>query len=444
MAGRRLLTLLVVLGAVAIPAGVLQALCVGRSCDEPEPPAARIPFCPLPGVIRDAIVAGFRPERSPDVLGVAGQTPVFSETGGTGVRAPWPAIEPPPDTRVPIVLAGTGIAVGAAVPAGTTLDRIAPTIAEAIGLERPHEDVRSGMSIEAVVAQGRRPELVLLVAWKWTGSRDLESSPEARAWLTALARDGAGTLEGDTGSLPLDPTATLSTIGTGGSPSQHGVTGSVVRNDAGAVVPAFGEGAPIPVIASLADDLDQSTHQGSRIALVASDPLDRGLIGVGWAYDDADEDQVVVARGRDAVATARSLLADIEVGDGATDLLGIVLDGDASRVAGQTEAILEAARAATGGSVLIAVAGTGTSERAMLARPDAELVDAVEDVVPGSAPVVAATAPGGLFLDRDALTEAAVTGQAAVDALLAVTTADGGPMMADAFQGFAVSFARYC
>jgi hypothetical protein len=58
--------------------------------------------------------------------------------------------------------------------------------------------------------------------------------------------------------------------------------------------------------------------------------------------------------------------------------------------------------------------------------------------------VVDAVVPGGLFLDRDALRAAAVTGQRAVDALLGVTTPDGGSVLADAFQGFAVSFARYC
>jgi hypothetical protein len=439
-----LLTLLVALAAVAAPAGVLQALCAGRSCDEPEPPAARLPFCPLPAAIREAIAAGYRQGRSADVLGVAGSTPVFTETGGTDGRAPWPAIGPAPDTRVPIALAGAGIADAVSIPDGTTLDRIAPTIAEAIGLERPHADVRSGTPIDGVVVDAAAPELVLLVAWKWTGSAELESSPEAGAWLTGLLRDGAGTFLGDAGSLPLDPTAALSTIGTGGFPSQHGVTGSFVRNDAGEVVPAFGAGAPIPVIASLADDLDQSTGQRSRIAIVATDELDRGLIGVGWAYDDADEDEVVIARGRDAVDAARSFLDDVEVGDGVTDLLAVVLDGGVSHQTERTEDLLAAADLATGGSLLVAVAGTGTWERSMVADSDDRLVAAVERSVPGSDPVVDAVVPGGLFLDRDALTAAAVTGQRAVDALLGVTTPDGGSVLADAFQGFAVSFARYC
>jgi hypothetical protein len=351
---------------------------------------------------------------------------------------------PTADTRVPIVLTGMGIVPGSVVPDGTTLDAIAPTIADAIGLDRPHPEVRSGMPIDGVVADEGRPELVLLVAWKWTGSRDLEPFPDARSWLAALERDGAGTLEGDTGSVPLDPAATLSTIGTGGLPSQHGVTGSLVRNDIGRVVPAFGDGAPIPVIASLADDLDESTGQRSHVALVATDELDRGLIGVGWAYDDADDDEVVVARGREAVDAARSLIGAVPIDDDVTDVLGVVLDGSVPRLLRQTEAILAAATSATDGSVLVALAGTGTWERSMTAVSDDELVNAVEEAVPGSRPAVAGVVPGGFFLDRDTLRATGVSGQVAVDALLGVTGPDGRAIMADAFQGFAVSFARYC
>jgi len=54
-------------------------------------------------------------------------------------------------------------------------------------------------------------------------------------------------------------------------------------------------------------------------------------------------------------------------------------------------------------------------------------------------------------LEADALLESKgvlraerVTGQVAVDALREVETTEGERMMADAFQGFAVSFARYC
>jgi hypothetical protein len=68
----------------------------------------------------------------------------------------------------------------------------------------------------------------------------------------------------------------------------------------------------------------------------------------------------------------------------------------------------------------------------------------VEGFVEGDAPIVAEAVPGGLFLDQATLAGEQISGDAAVQALLRVTTPDGQRMMADAFQGFAVSFARYC
>ncbi|MEX0743889.1 MAG: hypothetical protein WD248_05960, partial [Actinomycetota bacterium] len=70
VSGRRLLTLLVVLAAIGLPAGVLQALCVGRSCDAEGGGELRVPFCPLPATLRDLLANGYREGRSPDVLGV--------------------------------------------------------------------------------------------------------------------------------------------------------------------------------------------------------------------------------------------------------------------------------------------------------------------------------------------------------------------------------------
>jgi hypothetical protein len=442
VSGRRVLILLVVLAIVALPAGVLHAVCAGKSCDAGADEVARTPFCPLPAALKTAIVNGFREGRSPDVLAVADRTPVYTTTGGTGVRGPWPSLRSAADPRVPIVFEGRGVAPGAHVRDGITLDRIAPTVSDAIGLARPFPDVRSGTAIEGV-AGGGRPALVLLVAWKGVGTADLEAAPDDWPFLASLLAHGAGTLDGATGSLPLDPTATLATIGTGGLPRQHGVTGAFVRSDDGGVVHAFGPGAPVPVIASLADDLDDATHQRSVVSLVATSELDRGLIGGEW-YAQHDTDRVVVARGEDAVSAARAELGAAGIGDGVPDVLGVVLDGSVDGLDRRTEQIVRAARAATRGSVLVVVAGTGTGEGSAGSVDDAGLVRAVEDAVPGDAPAVAATVPGGVFLDERALTAAKVTGQVAVDALLGVTDPQGRAMMADAFQGFAVSFARYC
>ena len=126
------------------------------------------------------------------------------------------------------------------------------------------------------------PSLVVQVVWKGVGSADLEAHPHAWPFLRATIDQGGGTLEGTTGSLPLDPTATLTTIGTGGLPTQHGITGTIIRGDDGDVAPAWGAGAPGSVIATLADDLDRDTDQRALIAGVLSSRSDRGIIGDGW------------------------------------------------------------------------------------------------------------------------------------------------------------------
>lgn len=448
VSGRRLLTLLVVLAAIGLPAGVLQALCVGRSCEAEGDAAPRVPFCPLPAALRDLLASGYREGRSPDVLGVVQGTPVYTEIAGT--RLSWPAAGTPvDDVAVPLAFAGAGVRRDVELPSGVTLDRVVPTIAAALGFERPFPNIRSGTAIEAITG-GDPPALVLLIGWKGVGAADLSARPDDWPFLASLLDEGVGTLDASTGSLPLDPAATLTTLGTGGIPSQHGITGSFVRNEAGEVVAAFGTGAPVPVIATLADDLDAPASAGVPspygqrpvIALVATDDRDRGLVGGDW-YENHDTDRVILESGAEAVSSATSLLAGNR-DDGVPDLLGVVLDGSIRSMDRRSAQIVAAAESATPGSVLVVLAGTGPEASATSAQPDDDLVAAVEDAVPGEASAVAAAVPGGIFLDQRVLTEARVTGQVAVDALLGVTSSDGREMMADAFQGFAVSFARYC
>lgn len=373
---------------------------------------------------------------------------MYTEIAGTPLS--WPAAGTDvDDIAVPLAFAGPGVPRDVELPSGLTLDRVAPTIAQILSFERPFPDVRSGTAIDDI-AGGDAPTLVLLIGWKGVGAEDLSARPDDWPFLASLLDEGAGTLEASTGSLPLDPAATLTTLGTGGLPSQHGITGSFVRNETGEVVAAFGTGAPVPVIATLADDLDAPSSPGVPspfeqrpvISLVATDDGDRGLVGGDW-YENHDTDRVILAAGAEAVSSARSLLSDHR-DDGVPDLLGVVLDGSIRSMDRRSEQIAAAAGDVTDGSVLIVIAGTGADSSSTSAEPDRALVSAIEDAVPGEAPVVAATVPGGIFLDQQALTEAGVSGQVAVDALLGVTGLDGREMMADAFQGFAISFARYC
>lgn len=446
MSGRRLLVLLALLAAAAVPAGVLRALCVGNACDRSTRAETRIPFCSLPMGLRDAISNGFREGRSPDVLAVARDTAVFTDSDG--LRLPWPATGTFVDARVPLVFAGRGVDPGTRLPDGVTLDRVAPTLAALIGLERPFPEVRSGMAIQGVAAvpspaeDARRPALVLLVAWKGVGSAELEYLPDDWPFVGSLMDEGAGTLAAETGSLPLDPAATMTTIGTGGLPSQHGVTGAFVRGEGGEVTSAFGPGAPVHVIATLADDLEEAEPR-TLVGLVGTGDADRGLVGGGW-YEGQDPVDVVLGDPDAAPLAVKTHLATGYGADVRTDVLGVALQGGVDRLDRWTRRIVTAATRATGGNVVVVVAGTGTWERSRLAVPASQIVDQVEADVPGSRPVVAAEVAGGLFLDQDVLTEQAVTGQAVVDSLLDAQTSEGETMFADAFQGFAVSFARYC
>jgi hypothetical protein len=440
VSGRRLVTLLVICAAIGIPAVALRAACAGRSCSNGGGDEARIPFCPLPDALKADLAAGFREGRSPDVFAVTRGAIVHGGSDPADDLVPWPSLGAAETTGVPIVFSGTGVDASATMPGGTGLDQIAPTISDIIGLRRRHPGVRAGVAVNGVAA-GEHPRLVLEIALKGIGTPDVLDS----SWplLDSLFHRGAGTLHGTTGSLPLDPAATLTTLGTGGLPSQHGITGSYVRNNDGDVVRAWGDGAPLSVIATLPDDLDEKTGQRSMVGLVATDEADRGLIGGNW-YPDHDRDAVTVASAPGSVTAARDILAQGFGRDAVPDILGVVLAGP--RADARIGQIVGLARRASGGSLLVVVAGTGTNgaDPNTVDATGSNVVQQVEDLVEGSAPIVDKAVAGGLFLDQATLASEQLSGDAAVQALLRVTTPDGQRMMADAFQGFAVSFARYC
>jgi len=438
-----MLALLVALAIVGLPAVALRAACAGKSCVGQAVPPARVPFCPLPSALKEDIAAGFREGRSPDVLGVAMAANVSGGTalGGAQPAVAWPAVRGGPNTSVPIAFSGPGVSAASSVPPGTQLDAIAPTLADILGFHRPHPDVRAGQPV-AGVDDGVRPSLILEIAWKGIGAADLQADPKAWPFLRSLVARGAGTLQGDTGSVPLDPTATLTTIGTGGLPSQHGMTGTLVRTDEGETVRAWGPGSPLSVISTLPDDLDQAFDQRPKIGLVATDVSDRGLIGGTW-YIGHDRDDVVIAPGDPAAAVARLLRRGYGA-DAVPDVLGVVLQGPVDQLDALTRRIVEEARRATGGSTLTVVAGTGSAQPTPASLTGSTLASDVDRAVGGTRSVVEAAVAGGLFLDQRVLAAEGISGQTAVDALFGVSGPNGEHVMDDAFQGFAVSFARYC
>lgn len=373
-------------------------------------------------------------------------------TGGSAANAagvPWPAASPEPDTSVPIVFTGSRVQ-HVPLQAGTGLDQIAPTLAAFLAFNRAHPEVRAGKSIPGVDSGGLTsvaPRLVLEFAWVGVSGKGLKALPASRTpWLHAQMRTGAGTFQGDVGSVPLDPAATLTTIGTGGLPFQHGITGSLLRSPSGAVVPAWGKGAPTSIIATLPDDFDQAKGQTPKIALVAPAPEDQGLIGGKW-YIGHDKDLVEI--GGSPVAKVRTVLATGLGSDATPDVLGVVLQGTPQEMDAESAAIQQLALRAAGGAAGMVTVTAGTGERTTSTQTGTDVASTVDDKL--GAQVIAASAAGGLFLDPGVQAQAHISSQDVVDALLPPDGSGAGETpssphlaLADAFQGFAVSFRRYC
>jgi hypothetical protein len=178
------------------------------------------------------------------------------------------------------------------------------------------------------------------------------------------------------------------------------------------------------------------------IGLVAATRSDRGIVGGTW-YRGQDRDPVRLALGGAPVSRTRRLLATGFGRDGVPDILAVVLDGSIRSMDRRTRRVIAAARQAAARSLLVVVAGTGSSAADRGIGAD-EVAARVEAGVPGGVDVIAGTVAGGIFLDQDALATLRITGQTVTKAVLDARAPDGSPLFADAFQGFAVSFARYC
>lgn len=452
-----MVTLVVVIGVLGLPAILLRLLCVGHSCDEEATAASEVPFCSLEPELRSRITAGFREGRSPEVLAVARSDAIAGGTGFARTEPPWPSSDLG-GARVPIVFAGEGV-VQTPVPAGTALTSIAPTLSAIIDFERPFPEVRSGEPIEAVVGD-QSPRLLLQVILKGVGSDDLEAQPDAWPFLRSLMDEGAATMDGDTGSLPLDPAAIISTVGTGGSPSQHGITGEFVRTGEGRLMRAFSNKADTPVIATLADDFDEKLDQRPMIGLVGTTATDRGAVGGEWYGSSSDVDEVVIAP-KDQVGPAVEMLSDGSAereragwvgrgtgfgADHVPDLMSIVMQADIPSLDRGLKRIMTAADEAADGSVALVVTATGSMpENRRVDGPEtvsgAEIARDI-DVAVGEQ-VIEAAVPGGLFLDQSALTELELSEDAVTEELERLRGLDGN-LFGDVFPAIAVTFARFC
>ena len=443
--GRRLAGFLVVALSLGVPAAALRILCVGRSCAEAASAAAATPFCSLPDDVRAAVEDGSRDGRSGELLAVAGETPIVGDSAAGSVEATWPSVGKASPT-VPLVLAGNRVRAGTALPQGSGLDDVAPTLARVLGFDRPHPEVRSGRSIdEAIEDLDAAPDLVVLVALKGTGTREVTEAPDRWPALTSLIEQGASTMSGITRSAGTDPVAAMTTIGTGGTPAQHGMTATMVRGDDGALVEAWGPRSPINVIATLGDDLDERFRQRSIVSLIGTQPGDLGLVGGRW-YVGGDRDLVsMLPRHAGPGLLAEQATRQLELSSlgsgGPPDLLAVALSGAGARQDAALGRIVRVAERETGGSVTFAIAGTGSEGNGISADV---LRRRLEGSIPGRESLIEALAPGSVFVDQAALARRGVSDDVVLRALLELEAPDGTRLFADAFPAIAVSFGRFC
>lgn len=440
--GRRLASLLIVLLLIGAPAAALSFACAGASCDEPVAVTTDVPFCTLPESARSLLEAGYYKGRSPEVFAFAkAPDSVAGDDGGNadGASAVWPNPQSQRGTDVPLVMWGEGVVPGP-IEGSPGLEQIAPTLAAIAGFERGNEDVRSGTPIEGVWKPANPTLLVMIAVKGMFGPARGFAEPRGRAIGTAT-----------TGSLPIDSTASLTTAGTGGLPDEHGITGSLIRDDEGRLVQAWGTDAPTSVIATLGDDLDDKSGQRALVGMVATAPTDRGLIGGNW-YLDADRDDFEVAKpGKVGAAFAKMLLEGGYGTDETTDLIGVTIDATKERVlAAQVMQVEDALSRIEYHDILmegvpatVMMFGTGGENPLKHQATGEQVVSQVESAL--GAPVVETAVPGGLFLDRSATTSAEITAGQVMRALDGVTAPGStDPLFLDAYPGFSVSFSRYC
>lgn len=438
----RITVFAVVAMLVALPAAALHVLCLGRACDSAAGSGNRTPFCSLPSDVRSAIANGFYEKRSGDIIAIS-DGPV---TGGptTDGKAPlWPSVSTAPP-RAGVVLSGQGVEPGISLPA-MGLDDIAPTVADLIDLDRPHPEVRSGRSLEGIASPPiEAPRLILEVVWKGVSADDLEKALGDLPNVAALVEGGASTFRAATESLPHDEAALITTIGTGGVPRQHGITGSILRNDAGLPVTAWDEGSPVNVIATLGDHLDELNRNKAVIGGVGTAPFDRGVVGGRWyPGGDVDRFSIVDASPREQASAAVDLLRKQPFGrDQTVDLFGFVQEGPVAELDEELGRVIAQADSRSDGSLLVALTAIGPPSGPEDGLSATTITRRLERSIQGP-DLLEAVGLGGFYLDQQVLVRRKLSDDVILRSLLELEH-QGRRIFADVFPAIAITFGRYC
>lgn len=415
--------------------------CLGGRCGEQQLIDAN-PFCAVPQPLLDLLIAGYRADRSADIFTVTGEPQVVGSMPdeANGASPVWISAASTAATRVPLAFTGGGVPNSSLEGAG--LVDVAPTLARMTGTRWPHPEYLEGQALDGFVAS--KTPLVVVVAWKGVGSDELEAVPAAWPFLRSLGTRGLLTLDAHTGSLPLDSSAVLATVGTGTLPSTHGITGTWLRALSGKVVTAWEKGSPTTVTVATGDVLDDASHGEALVGAVLDEPFDRGIIGGTWfvGLGQRDDDEVRVVPTSQSAATVSAVLARGYGQDATPDLLGVTLEGDVSQMDAATKRIAAAARRIGGGDAVVIVMGTGSAEDDVSGAVTATTVVRAVETSLGADSVVAADS-GGIFLDWRVLDARQSNASRGVAALRdgTVTEFESPPIV---YSGLSIAFGTSC
>ena len=252
-----------------------------------------------------------------------------------------------PDTRVPIVFFGAGVRPGA-LPTGTALDAIAPTLESITGFRRAHPEVRTGEAIDGRRDRGTRRALARRDD-RVEGPRHLR--PRAEPHGVAVPAASAARPAREPSRAPPAPCRSTPPPRSPRSAPEGDRRATASRaprcvEDDGEVAVAWSTPGAGSVIATFADDLDHDSGGRARVAAIVTDPVDRGIVGNGWYLDAVDDDTTIRADdpARSATKAAAIVASDDLGGDEVTDVLGVVLDGEVGRVDAATSAVVSSIR----------------------------------------------------------------------------------------------------
>ena len=219
-----------------------------------------------------------------DLTTLGSDTPTLS----TSHPNPWDYL-----TRVPIIASGGGIEPGQSNEEVVDIAALAPTFADALGMD--DLDADADPLAEVVDGVTKPPKLIFTVVIDGGGWNVLQEHPESWPFIQSL-RDGGITYTNATiGSAPSITGALHATFGTGVYPNRHGIPGNQMRGPEGNTDtwqqnadPTFLE---TPTVSELWDE-----HNGNKpvVGTVSYEGWHLGMIGHGAQREGGDKDIAVL------------------------------------------------------------------------------------------------------------------------------------------------------